>query len=271
MQRYGFNWLRVWATWNSSTNDVSAIDSDGQARQPFLERLRQLVAECDRRGLIVDVTLSRGNGARGSPRLQSLPAHRHAVETLVTCLKPWRNWYLDLSNERSVRDARFTSFADLKELRELVRSLDPTRLVTASDGGDISRSDLKEYLETAGVDFICPHRPREPQSPAQTSEKTVEYLRWMKEMGKVVPVHYQEPFRRGYGKWQPTAADFLTDARNARSSGAAGWCFHNGDDRGKPDHQSHRSFDLRQKRLFEQFDPEEQKALQGLAALFPGK
>src|SRR5947209_18682671 len=43
MQHYGFNWLRVWATWNSSTNDLSAVDSDGQARQPFLDRLRQLV------------------------------------------------------------------------------------------------------------------------------------------------------------------------------------------------------------------------------------
>jgi hypothetical protein len=26
-------------------------------------------------------------------------------------------------------------------------------------------------------------------------------------------VHYQEPFRQGYGSWEPKAADFLTDLR----------------------------------------------------------
>src|SRR3954466_13810716 len=25
-KRDGFNWIRVWATWNSSTNDLSAVD-----------------------------------------------------------------------------------------------------------------------------------------------------------------------------------------------------------------------------------------------------
>ena len=262
MNRCGFNWIRVWATWDSFTNDVSAVDAQGYPREPYFSRLKKLLIRCDRQEMVMDITLS-----RGSTHLQTLAAHLHAVETLVTALRPYRNWYLDLSNERNIRDKRYTSFGDLAELRKLVRDLDPSRLVTASHGGDISRADLKQYLENARLDFISPHRPREPESSAQTDPKTREYLQWMKELGRLAPVHYQEPFRRGYATWQPTAPDFLADAQNARRSGAAGWCFHNGDQRTSPDGQPRRSFDLREKPLFDQLDEEERKAVEGLKTL----
>ncbi len=151
MQRLGFNWIRVWATWSGFGNPVSAVDSDGKAREPFFSRLRELVADCDRRGMIVDVTLSRGNGVSGAPRLQTLASHRRAVETLVSGLKGQRNWYLDLGNERNIKDQRFVGFDELKDLRQTARRIDPQRLVTASHAGDISGEDLKQYLNTAGV------------------------------------------------------------------------------------------------------------------------
>ena len=69
LQRHGFNWIRVWATWAAFTNDVAAVDGEGRPREPYLGRLASLVAECDRRGMVVDVTLSRGNGVTGPPRL----------------------------------------------------------------------------------------------------------------------------------------------------------------------------------------------------------
>ena len=84
-QKYGFNWLRVWATWSSFDSDVSAVDGRGQAREPFLGRLKWLVAECDRRGLVVDVTLTRGKGVGCVPDFE---AHRCAVEVLVEALRP---------------------------------------------------------------------------------------------------------------------------------------------------------------------------------------
>ncbi len=259
MERHGFNWIRVWATWPAFDNDVSAVDRDGRPRQPYLDKLRWLVAECGRRGLVVDVTLSRGNGLVGPPRLQSLEAHRRAVETVVTALKPAPNWYLDLGNERDVRDKRFVSVAELKELRQLVKKLDPARLVTASHGGDIGYAQMKEDLDEIGVDFVCPHRPRTPQSPGQTQAKTREYLQWMAELGRAAPLHYQEPFPRGYTRWQPSVEDFLKDARGAKTGGAAGWCFHNTAQREGPDHQPRRSFDMRQMRLLDQLDEEERK------------
>jgi hypothetical protein len=261
MKRHGFNWLRVWATWAAFSNDVSAVDYRGWPREPFLKKLQWLVEECDRQNLAVDVSLSRGNGVTGPPKLQTHAAHRRAVETFVTALKPWQNWYLDLSNERNIKDQRFTSFKELGDLRELARSLDPRRLVTASHGGDISIDELREYLLTARVDFLSPHRPRDSASARQTKEKSVEYLVRIKQFGRVVPLHYQEPFRRGYGKRQPRAEDFVTDLDGARAGGAAGWCFHNGDTRSAPDGQPRRSFDLRERRLFEQLDAEEIKVL----------
>jgi hypothetical protein len=184
------------------------------------------------------------------------------VETLVTRLKPHRNWYLDLANERDVRDARYVSPAELKSLRELARRLDPQLLVTASFGGhDLTESEVRDALLTAGSDFLAPHRPRDAGSPAQTEAATRACLALAEAVGRAVPVHLQEPFRRGYGSWEPTAADFLTDLRGARAGGAAGWCFHNGSQRNSPDNQPRRSFDLRAQRLFEQLDAEERKVV----------
>jgi hypothetical protein len=261
MKRHGFNWLRVWATWAAFSNDVSTVDLEGRPREPFLKKLQWLVAECDRQNLVVDVSFSRGNGVTGPPKLQTQAAHRHAVETIVTALKPWRNWYLDLSNERNIKDQRFTSFKELGELCERAHALDAQRLVTASHAGDMSIDDLRAYLFTVRVDFLSPHRPRDASAARQTKEKSAEYLATMKQLGRVVPLHYQEPFRRGFGKWQPRAEDFVTDLNGARAGGAAGWCFHNGDSRAATDGQPRRSFDLRERRLFEQLDVEETKAL----------
>src|SRR4029079_13650615 len=92
-------------------------------REPYLGRLKALVAECDRRGVVVDITLTRG---AGSGHIPDLPAHRRAFEVIVTALKAHRNWYLDLANERDVRDARFVSIDELKTLRADVRRVDAT-------------------------------------------------------------------------------------------------------------------------------------------------
>jgi hypothetical protein len=268
MQRYGFNWIRVWATFDLFGHDVSAVDGEGNPREPFLGKLKWLLAECDRRGMAVDVTLARSDGKTGVGPLRTLAAHRRAVETLVTALKPYRNWYLDLGNERNLREF-FVNLAEVRSLREGAKRLDPRRLVTASHAPDINRDDLREYLLTVQVDFISPHRTRDPQSPTQTEAKSREYLARMKELGRIAPLHYQEPFRRGFrpGQWEPPTDAFLTDLKQARAGGAAGWCFHNGHQSDKPDGKPRRTFDLRERRLFEQFDEEERKVLAGLKAM----
>lgn len=265
--RRGFNWLRVWATWSAFDADVSAVDGAGRGREPYLGRLRALVAECDQRGLIVDVTLTRGRAGEAG-RLGDFAAHRRAVETLVTALGPHRNWYLDLANERDVRDARFVPATELRRLRDRARELDPGLLVTASFGGhDLAAVDLHEAVIEIGVDFLSPHRPRHAGSPAETEGATRKVRAALESLGRMVPVHHQEPFRRGYTDWEPITADFLTDLRGAVKGGAAGWCFHNGSERGAPEQRPRRSFDLREVRLWEQLDAEERGLVRGAAAL----
>ncbi|MGE5609894.1 MAG: cellulase family glycosylhydrolase [Bacillota bacterium] len=259
LRKLGFNWIRVWATWAGFDQDVSAVDALGQPRQEYVKRLEKLVAECDQRGMIVNVTLSRGNGLNKAGSLTDYEAHQRAVETIVTTLKPYRNWYIDLANERNIRDPRYASIEDLAKLRTRVAKLDPTRLVTASHTGEASKEELAKYLQQVKVDFFSLHRPREASSPKQTELRSREILGWMKELGRVVPLHYDEPFRRGYSQWQPSAEDFLIDLRGAQAGGAAGWCFHNGDQRGTRDGQPRRSFDLSEKTLFDQLDDQEQR------------
>ena len=103
-----------------------------------------------------------------------------------------------------------------------------------SGGMTSTRRTCERRLLTIGLDFVAPHRPRDAGSAGQTEARTRECLATMRAIGRSAPVHYQEPFRRGYGRWQPTASDFLTDLRGAVAGGAAGWCLHNGSSRGAP-------------------------------------
>jgi hypothetical protein len=205
-------------------------------------------------------------------RVADFESHERAVSTLIDLLRDHRNWYLDLANERDVGDARYVSPEELKSLRDVVRRLDPQRLVTASFGGhDLDDSDLRDALVTADLDFLCPHRPRHRESPARTEAHTRQCLAHLRMMERLVPIHYQEPFRRGYETWEPTAADFLEDLRGAVAGGAAGWCFHNGSQRNSTSGEPRRSFDLRASRLFDQLDEEERKVMAEAASLVTSK
>lgn len=269
MRRDGFNWIRVWANWAAFENDISAVDGDGSPREPFLGRLQELIRKCDERGMVVDVTLAREKGKNGPPRLLTPTEHRRAVETLVERLRPWRNWYLDLANERNVGDSRFVSMEELKASRDRAKELDPKRLITASHSGPDGEfvGELERYLKTVRLDFACNHRPRHRGSHLETEEATRRGLARLKELGIVAPIHYQEPFRRGYEKFDPEAGDFLEDLRGAIQGGAAGWCFHNGGQRNAPGQKPRRSFDLRQQRLYDQLDGEERKVTAGVKAV----
>jgi len=88
----------------------------------------------------------------------------------------------------------------------------------------------------------------------------------------LVPVHYQEPFRRDFSEgWQPEVSDFVADLRGAIDGGAAGWCFHNGDNRWGADSQPRRSFDLRAEAALRTVDPVEQQTVKQLAAAVTGR
>lgn len=276
LRALGFNWIRVWVTWAAFEHDVSAVDEQGSPRPAYLARLLHLLAECDRRGLIVDVTLARGDdlfGPGGQPLTggEEWP-HLRAVRAITEAVKPWRNAYLDLANERNIQDNRFVSFEELGALADAVRAVDPERLLTASHaGGELGRDDLERYVREAKVDFLTPHAPRGSESARGNEARTRELLGHLRELGKPMPVHFQEPFRRAYSRgWEPSAEDFLTDLRGAVAGGAAGWCFHNGSVRNADgDGRPRRSFDLRdtEGRLFAQLDEVELAVVRACRAL----
>jgi len=260
MGRYGFNWMRVWATWESSGDNVSAVDVEGRCRQPYMDRLVELVRQANERGIVVDVTLTRG------PLLPTFEAHKDAVRLLAETLNPFRNVYFDPANENSVRGRRYVSVEELAALCQEIRSVDPGRLITTSGLGPSGPEEVRRWLDATRVDFVSPHLSRKPDSPRATAATVREFRAVLRDVGHAVPVHLQEPFRRGYQprRWDPSTADFALDLEQARAGGAAGWCFHNGDQKDADDGRPRRSFDLRTQSLFEQLDAEERQFLRRL-------
>jgi len=262
------NCLRVWATWRAFDNDISAIDADGDERSPYWDRLGWLVDLADKLGFVVDVTIGRGAGV-----LTDDQAHLNAVGVLAEAMRERRNVYFDLADEHNTTDARHVPAGMVRQLRDRVKQADPERLVTASCAGEMDPDRLYEYITAARVDFLTPHRPRLADSPGQTARKTEMLFRRMQRLGKVVPVVYQEPFRRGLDGWQPGANDYLTDFRAAMESGAAGWFFHNGPAGANPQSRPRRCFDLRpdEGRLMTQLDNEERTFLLQAARCLRGQ
>lgn len=238
MVRNGVNWIRVWATWDLNENlDSSTVAIDGSVREPYMSRLKTIVRECNRRKMIVDVTMHRGK--HPAPSVQA--EHLACAKTLAAELKPYRNVYFDMGNERDVMDTRFVSYADMGELISAVKAIDPKRLCTASGVPD-SKDDLDDYLTKGHCDFIAPHLGRDKGDPARTLGTVTKFIGWMKGLGKRVPVHLQEPFRQDYARYQPTAEDYYRDAGGGKIAGAAGWCLHNGSTESDPNGRPHRSF-----------------------------
>ena len=260
----GFNWIRVWASWSYAGLDVSALNPDGSVRQPYMDQLLALVAEADARGIVVDVTISRGAGA---PNPSTQLEHLAWVQTLATELVGAGNVYIDVANERDVGDARYVSLPEVGELCDAIRAIDPERLCTASGGAD-SAAALAPYFADGHVDFVTPHLCRGQGCAAQTVGTVDDYVSWMAQIGRRAPIHLQEPFRLGYStQYQPTVEDFFRDATGARVAEAAGWCLHNGDNKSAADLRPFRSFYMAdaEGRLYDQWEPTELEVTTGLS------
>ena len=255
LHQLGFNWIRVWATWSFDDLNVSAVASDGSIREPFMARLKRTCEIAGTRGMTVDVTVTRGK----DPFPSKQPEHVAAMTTLATALKPYRNVYFDVGNERDVGDARYVSKDEVADLIRAVKRIDALRICTASCVPDTE--NVGELIALTGIDFIAPHLSRTSASPAQTEPYCRDILSAMRGSGRIVPVHLQEPFRRGYADWRPKAEDFKTDLIGALNGGAAGWCFHNGATRNADGDRPRRSFDMRsgEGRLFSLLDEEEKR------------
>lgn len=259
---HGFNWIRVWAVWRNA----SAFDAAGQPAEPHFARLVNLVRECDKRGLIVDVTFAATEHSRRLSGQERFATQWKSIEATVKALRNQRNWYLDLANERNNPGTSHVPATVLRQWRDQAKKLYPSLLITASHWNDIPMDRIGEYVDTIGVDFLSPHGDRLPEAVANRAQLTEQYRKALRDRKRVMPVMYQEPSRRDFidgkgNKWQPSGEDLITELKNSRQGGAAGWCLHNGDNHFAADRMPLRSFDLRTERLFPQFDAEERKFL----------
>ena len=168
LQRHGFNWLRVWATWAAFDHDVSAVDAAGRPREPFLGRLKWLVAECDRRGLVVDVTLTRGDaaaggavaGPRGAPASRR-DAGRRAEGASQLVPRPGQRARRPRRAPRAGRGAE-----DAPGAGPAARSATGWSR-PRSAGMTSTRRTCGRPCSTLGLDFVAPHRPRDADRPAR--------------------------------------------------------------------------------------------------------
>ncbi|MDP2996277.1 MAG: hypothetical protein Q8N47_02240 [Bryobacterales bacterium] len=186
-QRYGINVLRVWSQWDSKRGFVDACPEctlyypDGRLREASLERLKQIAADADRAGMVIELVLFSQESWHDQIRLGPAESDR-AVAAITRELRPWRNLTFQVWNEFSER---------VLDHIKTIRASDPKRLVTNSPG---FAGVLGDQEQNRAVDYLTPHTSRQGAGKTwEIAPKEIEYLlaRYRK------PVVDDEPARNG--------------------------------------------------------------------------
>ena len=184
----GFNALRVWANWypDFQPKTIGLLESDGTVNSQMLNRLLGMIKAADKKGFVIKLTFSR----HPSEEIQ-FPEYKNGILAVVKAIKNSDNVLLDLQNEtdhcgkNSDPDCLgHLTLAQVKELRDAIKEVDPDRMVTASWGGG-DEEDYKSFVEQTNVDFIATHGPARKKDWA---EKTpVEMKRARSQIDPQIP------------------------------------------------------------------------------------
>lgn len=184
---YGINVLRVWAQWDNRRGFVDAAPEhtlyfpDGCLRAENVATLKAILADCDREGMVVELTLFSHESLQNNIRLGPAESDR-AVTALAKELSPFRNLTFQVWNEHSER---------VLELVRALRAADPKRLVTNSPG---FAGDLGDPAQNEALDYLTPHTSRQGSgrhwelAPQQIASLLKQYHK---------PVVDDEPARNG--------------------------------------------------------------------------
>jgi hypothetical protein len=184
---YGLNVLRVWAQWDNRRGFVDAAPEhtlyfpDGRLRTENIATLKAILADCDREGMVVELTLFSHESLQNNIRLGPAESDR-AVTTLAKELSPFRNLTFQVWNEHSER---------VLELVRALRAADAKRLLTNSPG---FAGDLGDAAQNEALDYLTPHTPRQGSgrhwqlAPQQIASLLKQYRK---------PVVDDEPARNG--------------------------------------------------------------------------
>lgn len=226
----GFNALRVWANWYTDfqPHTTGLLESDGTVNPQMLNRLQQMIDAADKKGFVIKLTFSRD-------AMEKVPFsnYKDGILSVVKAIKNSPNVLLDLQNETDHCGKQgdpdclgHLSLAQVREIRNAIKEIEPDQIVTASWGGG-DAEDYKSFLEQTNVDFIATHGP--PRKKDWAEKTTVEMKRARSQLSSEIPILFDEPSRCDKGvdcKDRSAAQQFLSAAQNAKRSGAAGWFFH---------------------------------------------
>jgi len=186
-RRYGINVLRVWAQWDSGRGFVddcpecTLYHPDGRLREVHVERLKQIIADADRSGVVIELVLFSQQSWDRKIRLEAAESDR-AVAALTRELKPWRNLTCQFWNEFSER---------VLDHVKIIRANDPKRLVTNSPG---FAGVLGDNEQNRALDYLTPHTSRQGSGRNwEIAPKEIEYLLALYRK----PVVDDEPARNG--------------------------------------------------------------------------
>lgn len=185
--RYGINVLRIWAQWDSRRGladtcpDCTLYFPDGRLREANVARLKEILADADSLGMVIELTLFSQESWHDGIRLGPAESER-ALAALTRELLPHRNVTFQIWNEFSER---------VLDHSKTIKAADPARLVTSSPGG---AGVLGDRAQNEALDYLTPHTTRQTGGRHwEIAPREIAYLlaRYRK------PVVDDEPARNG--------------------------------------------------------------------------
>lgn len=159
-QEYGINVLRVWGQWDAgrgyvdSCSECSLYRPDGSLRGQHVARLKEIVADADRSGMVIELTLFAQESRNAKAKLGGDAADR-AVAALTKEMLSHRNITFQIWNESSER---------VLDHFNTIKAIDPKRLVSnspsVSDNPGIT-SSFGEDKNNRALDYLTPHTVRQ--------------------------------------------------------------------------------------------------------------
>jgi hypothetical protein len=231
-----FNSIRVFATWHEEFQPraTSVIRNNGTLNPDGVTRLKHVLNVARTHGFVVDIVFSRqaldGIGFEN---------YKKGITTLASILQPYRAVLFDVQNETNHCGAAgdpkcsgHLSLAHVAAIRRAIKEVDPNRLITASRNGEPivqGKDDYLSFRQRGTVDFIATHRPSRTRDGLWAHYTDNEAAEIRSILGPAIPILFDEPNRCGKNvncSVQSATNLFITAAKNAKRSGAAGWFFH---------------------------------------------
>src|SRR5262245_9032946 len=215
LEASGFDGVRIWP---NSPEGPQLMRGDASLDPDELSRLLKILDLARERQMIVDVTFT----AEHVPELRA-DTYREAIARATEAMRDYRNLLIDIENERNLYGPgrRPLASADVADTRAAIKSIDPDRIVTASNSQDLSAFDAGRFTRGVGLDVTAYHDPRVPSWYLPDQIRAI--VETLAIFGR--PVYLQEPTR--FPNPSTDRASYFLDAMdNAKRASAAAWCFH---------------------------------------------